>query len=194
MAINLEHIFVKKHDSLIQVWLFDLMNTLLDLFCFMIRHSFRSSLWSSNILKLVHSLGFDFLNFKTLITLSHWPKFLSLTLFTKAHSSLSCRWWVIWHFSEQIFNPQVFRQSLKKRNVHVLIGNGILFPKLIWPSGRKKCSNDKERHLKFETEGQEITRFLRSQAQFFLSVKAHYHFWNRIMFLLVPGGSSDLIQ
>ena len=105
-----------KIDSLqIRIWLFDLMNTLLDLFCFMIRHSFRSSLWSSNILKLVHSLGFDFLNFKTLITLSHWSKFLSLTLFTKEHSSLSCRWWVIWHFSEQIFNPQVSRQSLEKK-------------------------------------------------------------------------------
>ena len=37
----------------------------------------------------------------------------------------------------------------------------------------KKCSNDREKHLKFETEGQEIARFLRSQAQFFQTVKAH---------------------
>ena len=114
---NSTHTWTQLKSSLRQIivtqdCLLDRMNLLLDLFCFMIWHSFRFSIWSSNMLKLVHSLMFDFLNFKTLSTLTHWSKFLSLTLFTKIHSSVSCRWCVIWHFSEQSFKPQVFRQSI----------------------------------------------------------------------------------
>ena len=32
--------------------------------------------------------------------------------------------------------------------------NGILLPKLFWPKVRKNCSSDREKLLKFETEGQ----------------------------------------
>ena len=36
--------------------------------------------------------------------------------------------------------------------------NGILFPKLFWPSMRKKYSIDQENLLKFEAEGQEFAK------------------------------------
>ena len=43
-------------------------------------------------------------------------------------------------------------------------GNGILFPKLFWPTGRKKnCSSDRGKLLEFfEAEGREFSKLLRS--------------------------------
>ena len=40
--------------------------------------------------------------------------------------------------------------------------NGILLPKLSWPTVRKNCSGDREKLLKFEAEGREFAKFLRS--------------------------------
>ena len=48
--------------------------------------------------------------------------------------------------------------------------NGILFPKLCWPSVRKKCSSDREKRLKFEAEGWEFAKFLSSLEQFIQTV------------------------
>ena len=45
-------------------------------------------------------------------------------------------------------------------------GNGILLPKLFWPAVRKNCSSDREKLLKFETEGQEFAKFLKCQNNF----------------------------
>ena len=44
--------------------------------------------------------------------------------------------------------------------------NGILLPKLFWPTVRKKCSSDQETLLKFEAEGREFAKCLRSLEQF----------------------------
>ena len=40
--------------------------------------------------------------------------------------------------------------------------NGILLPKLFWPTVRKNCSSDREKLLKFEAEGREFAKYLRS--------------------------------
>ena len=40
--------------------------------------------------------------------------------------------------------------------------NGILSPKLFWPSVRKNCSSDREKPLTFEAEGQQFAKILRS--------------------------------
>ena len=47
--------------------------------------------------------------------------------------------------------------------------NGILLPKLFWPTVRKKCSSDWEKLLKFEAEGREFAKFLRSLEQFMVT-------------------------
>jgi hypothetical protein len=61
--------------------------------------------------------------------------------------------------------------------------NGILFPKLFRPSVRKKCSSDQENLLKFEAEGQEFTKRLRSIEQFIRKVKdGQNNFGNRMLF------------
>ena len=36
--------------------------------------------------------------------------------------------------------------------------SGILLPKLFWHTVRKDCSRDREKHLKFETEGQDFAK------------------------------------
>ena len=48
---------------------------------------------------------------------------------------------------------------------------GILLPKLFWPTMIKNCSSDQEKVLKFETEGWEFAKFLRSLEQFIQTVK-----------------------
>ena len=55
--------------------------------------------------------------------------------------------------------------------------NGILLPKLFWPTVRKNCSCDREKPLKFEAEGQEFAKFLRSLEQFIQTVKGQNNFW-----------------
>ena len=40
--------------------------------------------------------------------------------------------------------------------------NGILLSKLFWPTVRKKCSSYREKLLKFEAEGREFAKILRS--------------------------------
>ena len=56
-------------------------------------------------------------------------------------------------------------------------GNGILLPKLFWPTVRKNCSSDREKNLKFEAEGWEFSKFLRSLEQFIQTVKGQNNFW-----------------
>ena len=55
--------------------------------------------------------------------------------------------------------------------------NGILLPKLFWPAVRKKCSSDREKLLKFEAEGREFAKILRSLEQFIQTVKGYNNFW-----------------
>ena len=54
--------------------------------------------------------------------------------------------------------------------------NGILFPKLFSPNMGKKCCIDREKLLKFEAEGQEFTKILRSLEQFIQTVKGQNNF------------------
>ena len=42
---------------------------------------------------------------------------------------------------------------------------------------RKKCSSDRENLLKFEAEGQEFAKILRSQEQFIQTVKGQNNYW-----------------
>ena len=42
---------------------------------------------------------------------------------------------------------------------------------------RKKCSPDREKLLKFEAEGQEFAKLLRSLEQFIQTVKGQNNFW-----------------
>ena len=62
-------------------------------------------------------------------------------------------------------------ENYKKRK------NGILLPKLFWPTVRKNCSSDRENFLKFEAEGREFAKILRSLEQFIQTVKGQNNFW-----------------
>ena len=59
----------------------------------------------------------------------------------------------------------------------ILNVNGILLPKLFLPIVRENCSSDWEKNLKFEAEGWEFAKFLRSLEQFIQTVKGQNNFW-----------------
>ena len=63
------------------------------------------------------------------------------------------------------------------------VGIGILLPKLFWPTVRKKCSSDPEKLLKFEAEGREFAKFLRSLEQFIQTEKGQNNIWQLNAFL-----------
>ena len=74
-----------------------------------------------------------------------------------------------------IFWGSVFEFKNKEKN-------GILLPKLFWPTVRKKCSTDREKLLKFKVEGREFAKFSRSLEQFIHTVEGQKIFVNRMLF------------
>ena len=68
---------------------------------------------------------------------------------------------------------------------YLLKEHGIFLPKLFWPTVWKKIVLLIEKNLKFETEGQEFAKFLRSLEQFIQTVKGQNNFGNRMLFF--PG-------
>ena len=65
-------------------------------------------------------------------------------------------------------------QSYNSQKISI---NGILLPKLFWPTVREKCSSDREKLLKFEAEGQDFAKILRSLEQLVRTVKGQNNFW-----------------
>ena len=53
------------------------------------------------------------------------------------------------------------------------LANGILLTTTL----RKNCSRDQEKLLKFEAEGREFAKYLRSLEQFIQTVKGQNNFW-----------------
>ena len=54
---------------------------------------------------------------------------------------------------------------------------GILLPKFFWHTVRKNCCSDQEKLLKFEAEGREFSKVLKSVEQFIQTVKGQNIFW-----------------
>ena len=54
---------------------------------------------------------------------------------------------------------------------------GILLQKLFWYTLRKNWSSDRRKLLKFEAEGREFAKILRSVEQFIQIVKGQNNFW-----------------
>ena len=62
---------------------------------------------------------------------------------------------------------------------------------------RKNCSSDREKLLKFEAEGREFAKFLRSIEQFIQTVKGQNNFWTECslnLFMEVSQFSDKLQQ
>ena len=67
--------------------------------------------------------------------------------------------------------------------------NGILLPKLFWPTVRKNCSSDWENFWNSKLKAE------RSLKQFVWTVKGQNSFWYyKMLFWLVPGGFSDIMN
>ena len=96
------------------------------------------------------------------------------------------------HFSRFDLEPM---QIYVQKNIRkYLFKFGILFPKLFWPSVRKKCSSEWEKLLKFKAEDQEFANFLRLLEQSIRKVKDQNNFWSKMLFKLISEGFSDLIN
>ena len=87
---------------------------------------------------------------------------------------------VIWTLYEKIRHsssifpiPIWFALKSKKKNEEMVF----LLLKLFWPTARKNCSSDQEKLLKFEAEGREFAKILRSLEQFIQTVKGQKNFW-----------------
>ena len=77
-------------------------------------------------------------------------------------------------------------KSSEAKQLEQILGkhmNGILLPKLFWPTVRKSCSGDWEKLLKFEAEGQDFAKLLRSIEKFIQAVKDQSSFWQQNAFL-----------
>ena len=68
---------------------------------------------------------------------------------------------------------------------------GILLWKILRPTVRKKCFSVQGKLLKFEAEGREFAKILRSLEQ---TVKGQSNFWNWFFSKLGSEGISDLIN
>ena len=53
---------------------------------------------------------------------------------------------------------------------------------------RKNCSSDRKKLLKFEAEGREFSKFLRSLEQYIQTVKGQNNFWQQNAFLTCSWG------
>ena len=78
-----------------------------------------------------------------------WPELLSTKVKHKQ----------FWSYCHSAVKLQISKNFIKDRKFQK---NGILLPKLFWPTVRKNCPSDREKLLKFEAEGREFAKFLRS--------------------------------
>jgi hypothetical protein len=78
---------------------------------------------------------------------------------------------------------QVTFEVEKDLGFYALVRNGILLPKLFWPTVRKRCSRDGEKLLKFEAEDWDFAKYLRSLEQFVQTDKGQKNFWLQNVFL-----------
>ena len=85
-----------------------------------------------------------------------------------------------WRFLEKLSDYYRFSViQLKIWRVQVC-NNGILLPKLFWPTVRKNCSSDREKLLKFE--GREFATFWDDLNNLFKQWKIRTIFCNRMLF------------
>ena len=98
---------------------------------------------------------------------------LVLSLLTK---KVFMAFWVTFHLFRRKKCLIIFEQNLEI-TITVKRKSGILLPKLFWPTVNKNCSSDWEKLLKFEAEGREFAKFLRSLEQIIQTVKVQNNFW-----------------
>ena len=100
-------------------------------------------------------------------------KSLSLAFLPKENVLRIVVWHIIWRMEQKwktfwdLCRWSTCGQNEKKNHWKWPKAYGILSPKLFWPPLRKNCSSDPEIILKFEAEGREFAKFLRSLEHFF---------------------------
>ena len=82
-----------------------------------------------------------------------------------------------WNHTVQNGASTEHKDHIGMPSILVRLINGILLPKLLWPTVRKNCFSDWGKLLKFKAEGQEFAKYLRSLEQFIQTVQGQNNFW-----------------
>ena len=72
--------------------------------------------------------------------------------------------------------------------------NGILFPKLFWPTVRKSCSSNREKKMTLRLKAENLQNSWDHQNNLFEQWKVRTSFETEGFFKLIPGGFLDLIN
>ena len=72
-------------------------------------------------------------------------------------------------------SAQEFKCTEAKQKLRV--GFSFLLAKLFWPTMRNNCSSDREKLLKFEAEGLEFCKILKSLEQSIQKIKDQNYYW-----------------
>ena len=108
------------------------------------------------------------------------PRFESFSLFPPILKEIVIFFELTWQkWLNLDFQVQIIMVFFTK---NLELGNGILLPKLFWPTVRKNCSSDREKHLKFEAEGWEFSKFWDHLNNLFKQWKVRTIFGNRMLF------------
>ena len=111
--------------------------------------SFKEIRWSLKALNRVHRIH----SFLLSRQLKSWFPIFVFILYACHHSPLlirNCSWILTTHKKGKKKSAKpLWKQKSGK--------NGILLPKLFWPTVRKNCSSDREKLLKFEAEVREFS-------------------------------------
>ena len=78
------------------------------------------------------------------------------------------------------YDPKIIQEILSKEFMQLENNNGILFPKLFWPTLRKKMFYWWRKSFEVQGWRSRIWKRLRSLEQFIWTVKGQYNFWNRM--------------
>ena len=92
-------------------------------------------------------------------------------------------WWRFSKDAQRMGKPYWFSSSNWFFFLIIFKNNGILLPKLFWPTVRKNYSSDWEKLLKFEAEGRGFAKFWRSLEQLIwwirtIKIKIGKNYWD----------------
>ena len=119
---------------------------------------------------------------------SYIPLFNFDAYFMLEELHLKCSWpiWRDWsgHIWHSLPSLEYSHSDLIRKTTSFKHTNGKKEEKRIFclQSGSDLYTSDREKLLKFETEGQEFAKFFRSVEQFIQAVKGQYNFWNGMFF------------
>ena len=139
----------------------------------------RKKIWFAesirNVIRYWYCLNCFLIQINLCLKMEYVTFSCQLVIMDGLQSNYSC--WIYhdnttkWNHTVQNGASTEHKDHIGMPSILVRLINGILLPKLLWPTVRKNCSSDREKPLKFKVGGREFANILRSLEQFVLTVK-----------------------